>query len=193
MKKIPTIFARNYETDRLVRDEVTPGCEWVLAGEGIATPKWDGTCCMVRDGVLYRRHDRKRGKPAPEGWEPCEPEPDLVTGHWPGWVPVGDGPEDRWHREGFAKRAEERGGIDDGTYELIGPKVQGNPHDMRHGHWLVDHGGPPLAGNFRRTFDGIRSAVVAMEDFEGIVFHHPDGRMAKIKRRDFGLTWPVRS
>ena len=23
--------------------------------------------------------------------------------------------------------------------------------------------------------------------FEGIVFHHPDGRMAKIKLKDFGL------
>jgi len=24
-------------------------------------------------------------------------------------------------------------------------------------------------------------------DIEGLVFHHPDGRMAKIKKRDFGL------
>jgi hypothetical protein len=24
-------------------------------------------------------------------------------------------------------------------------------------------------------------------DIEGLVFHHPDGRMAKIKLRDFGL------
>ena len=28
-------------------------------------------------------------------------------------------------------------------------------------------------------------------DIEGIVWHHPDGRMAKIKRRDFGLSWPI--
>lgn len=25
------------------------------------------------------------------------------------------------------------------------------------------------------------------KDIEGLVFHHPDGRMAKIKKRDFGL------
>ena len=25
---------------------------------------------------------------------------------------------------------------------------------------------------------------------EGIVWHHPDGRMAKIKARDFGIQWP---
>jgi len=24
-------------------------------------------------------------------------------------------------------------------------------------------------------------------DIEGLVFHHPDGRMAKIKKRDFGF------
>jgi hypothetical protein len=26
-----------------------------------------------------------------------------------------------------------------------------------------------------------------MIDIEGLVFHHPDGRMAKIKLRDFGM------
>jgi hypothetical protein len=26
----------------------------------------------------------------------------------------------------------------------------------------------------------------AGQDMEGIVFHHPDGRKAKIKKRDFG-------
>ena len=25
---------------------------------------------------------------------------------------------------------------------------------------------------------------------EGIVWHHPDGRMVKIKRKDFGFKWP---
>ena len=25
---------------------------------------------------------------------------------------------------------------------------------------------------------------------EGIVWHHPNGRMAKVKRRDFGHPWP---
>jgi len=52
MQKIITVFQRNYDTDRLVRDEVVPGAEWVLAGEGIATRKWDGTCCMLREGKL---------------------------------------------------------------------------------------------------------------------------------------------
>ena len=43
MKKIISLFQRNYEGDRLVRDELVPGAEWVAAGEGVATRKWDGT------------------------------------------------------------------------------------------------------------------------------------------------------
>ena len=54
MRKIISLFQRNYDGDRLVRNEVVPGAEWVLAGEGIATRKYDGTCCMVRDGKLYK-------------------------------------------------------------------------------------------------------------------------------------------
>jgi len=41
-----------------------------------------------------------------------------------------------------------------------------------------------------RTFAQLR-AFLTMSRIEGIVFHHPDGRMAKIKRRDYGLPWPV--
>jgi hypothetical protein len=37
MKKIISLFARNYETDHLVRDEIVAGAEWVVAGEGFAT------------------------------------------------------------------------------------------------------------------------------------------------------------
>ena len=32
MKKIPSLFCRNYDGDRLVRDEIVPGSEWVAAG-----------------------------------------------------------------------------------------------------------------------------------------------------------------
>src|SRR5688572_32673379 len=100
MKKIISLFQRNYETDRLVRDEVTPGAEWVINGEGVATRKWDGTCCMIKEGVLYKRYDAKHGKTPPEGFLPAQ-EPDPVTGHWPGWLKVGNGKEDKYHREAF--------------------------------------------------------------------------------------------
>lgn len=40
MKKIISLFKRNYEGDHLVRDEIVEGAEWVIAGEGEATRKW---------------------------------------------------------------------------------------------------------------------------------------------------------
>ena len=43
-KKIPTLFKRVYTDGRVtgITDEVNPGLEWVLAGEGQATVKIDG-------------------------------------------------------------------------------------------------------------------------------------------------------
>lgn len=187
MKKIISLFQRNYDGDRLVRNEVVPGAEWVLAGEGVATRKFDGTCCMVRDSKLFKRYEVKPGGKAPENFEPAN-EVDENTGKQQGWVPVGDGPEDRWHREAFD------GGLDwhgepfhDGTYELLGPKIQGNPDHSKY-HALIRHGSVECypIGQPARDFDSIRD-YLASKDMEGIVWHHPDGRMVKIKAKDFGL------
>ena len=95
MKKIPTMFVRTPDR-RHITDQVTPGCEWVANGEGVATRKWDGTCCMIRDGKLYKRRDVRAGKPTPPDFEPVEH--DDVTGRTFGWMPVGDGPDDALHR-----------------------------------------------------------------------------------------------
>ena len=39
MKKIPTLFERQYENHKVVgiTDKVTPGCECILEGAGVAT------------------------------------------------------------------------------------------------------------------------------------------------------------
>lgn len=177
MQKIISLFQRNYDTDQLVRDEVVPGAEWVLAGEGTPTRKFDGTCCMVRDGRLYKRYDAKNGKKPPDGFEPAQ-DPDEVTGHWPGWLLIGDGPDDRWHREAFESNRQ----FDDGTYELCGPKVQGNPESFP-SHVLVRHGAEVLA-DVPRDYEGIKEWLSG-HSIEGIVWHNPDGRMVKIKRKDF--------
>jgi hypothetical protein len=190
MKKIVSLFQRNYDGDRLVRDEVVPGAEWVLAGEGVATRKLDGTCCMVQERRIYKRYDAKAGRTPPEGFLPAQ-EPDPVTGHWPGWVLVRDCPEDRWHLEAMGHWLTSGLPIQDGTYELVGPKIQGNPEKWpRHG--LVYHGGVGLVLDPQppRDFAGLR-AYLDGRDIEGVVWHHPDGRMVKIKGKDFGLKRPV--
>jgi hypothetical protein len=188
MKKIISLFQRNYDGDRLVRDEIVPGAEWVASGDGVATRKWDGTCCMVRGGKLYRRYDAKHGKAPPVGFEAAQ-DPDPNTGHWPGWLPVGDGPEDKYHREAFGAFGGEH--YADGTYELIGPKINGNPERMDK-HRLARHGTYEIP-NAPRTFNGLR-AWLDEQDIEGIVWHHSDGRMVKIKKKDFGLKrWTPKS
>ena len=180
MQKIISVFQRNYDGDRLIRDEVVPGAEWVLAGEGTPTRKFDGSCCMVKDSVLYKRYDAKKGKTPPAGFIPAQ-DPDPVSGHWPGWLKVGDGPEDKWFRYAFDAMIDTQ---KDGTYEACGPHFQGNPEDQPT-DLLIRHGQVEML-DVPRTFDGIRE-YLAGRDIEGIVFHHPDGRMAKVKKRDYGM------
>jgi hypothetical protein len=178
MKKIPTVFERDWNGDRSrVTSQVHPGCEWVIAGEGVATRKLDGTCCLVRDGKLYKRRELKATDTPPPSFE--LEDHDATTEKLVGWVPVGDSAEDRWHRAAYLEELDRL----DGTYELIGPKVQGNPENWT-GHQLIRHGSI-VEDDVPRTFEGLRDWL-GRQDIEGIVFHHPDGRMAKIKLRDFG-------
>lgn len=182
MQKIISLFQRNHAGDHLVCDEVVPGAAWVIAGEGVATRKWDGTCCLVRRGQLFRRYDAKHGRTPPAGFEPAQ-EADPVTGHWPGWVPVGDGPGDRWHREAFSQA------LADGTYELCGPKIGGNPERFCD-HVLLRHGAFTVEAP--RAYEALREWL-RTAGIEGVVWHHRDGRMVKIKARDFGLARVVAS
>lgn len=175
MHKIISLFQRNYDGDCLVRDGVVYGAEWVLAGEGIATRKWDGMAAMLRDGRLYKRYNFKKGKQPPPMFEPIQ-DPDPVTGYWPGWLPVGTGPEDKWFRDAPIN------GLPYGTYELCGPKIQGNAEHLMM-HILLPHG-KEILPNAPRTFTELRTWF-ADRDIEGIVWWHPDGRMVKIKKRDF--------
>ncbi len=178
MNKIPTMFERDWNGDRSrVLNQIHAGCEWVAAGEGIATRKIDGTCVMVRDGRLYKRRELRDGDVYPVGFEKVGY--DDETKKTVGWVPVGDGPEDKYHREAFNP------GTPDGTYELVGPKVQGNPEHYE-SNSLVSHQETGVFEDAPRTYEELKAWMVG-RDIEGIVFHHPDGRMAKIKLRDFGI------
>ena len=73
--------------------------------------------------------------------------------------------------------------LPDGTYELCGPKVQGNPEGFAV-HTLVCHGAMMLSDS-PRDYAGLRT-YLADGRIEGIVWHHSDGRMVKIKAKDFG-------
>jgi sulfur transfer complex TusBCD TusB component (DsrH family) len=55
---------------------------------------------------------------------------------------------------------------------------------------LVQHGSEVLH-DMPRTFEAIKEYLIA-RTIEGVVWHHPDGRMVKIKRRDFVKSGPKR-
>ena len=176
MQKITTLFVRD-ESQRghPVTDEVAPACLWVFIGDdrGVATVKLDGTNVRVHDGSLYKRQKPKDRDYDVASYVPCDRAD----------------PADRWAFEAFDACAPVNG-----IYELIGPKIQGNPY-RRCDHVLISVLPPDpslcnIDGDLSRSFHGIREYLTC-HDIEGIVFHRRDGQLAKIKRRDFGLVWPV--
>lgn len=190
MKKMPTLFQREFRPDggvlRVLR-VVTPGCEWVLTGEGVATEKVDGACCAIIGGRFYKRYDAKRGKAVPKNGIPCQEKPDPVTGHWPFWVPVDANlPEDKWFSAAIDNAQWARA---DGTYEAVGPHFQGNPYGLDF-DTLERHGRIKITGCYR-SYNGIKD-YLRNHEIEGIVFHRGNGEMCKIKRSDFGFQWPVK-
>ncbi len=186
MKKISTLFKKNPENLGLVINEINPENQWVFDGEGIATVKHDGTACAIIGGALYKRYDVKKGKSVPPDAIPCQ-EPDEITGHHPHWIPcMVNNPADVYHNEAFHKLCTHfKGNPPEGTYELCGPKIQGNP-EKYDDHNLIRHGAYAL-GPLEYSFDFIKEFLTHW-NIEGIVFHHKsDGRMCKIRKSDFGL------
>jgi len=182
MKKIPCLFKRDWsKKERPLLGEVLEGSEWVINGEGVATKKYDGTCCLIEKGIFYKRYTLKNGKKPPLDFVPAT-EVDKITGKQFGWRPVTV--KDKYHMEGLALLMHFDHCKKDGTYELCGPKVQGNPEKFSH-HILIKHG-VRILRRAPRDFNGLKK-YFTYNDMEGIVWHHPDGRMVKIKGVDFGI------
>lgn len=185
MRKIPTLFERDRETNlKYVKNVVHPGCEWVLAGEGEATRKYDGTCVMFDDIQWWARREIKPGKQPPSNFVAIET--DENTGKTVGWEPADQSGFARWLVEAVEGDAPPAGWTS-GTYELCGPKINGDPEHFTR-HVLIKHADaetfnlPP-----RLDFRCLQRSLTDLNRYghEGIVWHHPDGRMAKLKRRDF--------
>lgn len=201
MKKMKTVFVLDHDNDALATREIHPDAVWVFEEEGVVpTVKIDGTAAFFQNGQLYKRWDRKlkkqfarkakksKGSFVPEDWMfkdipegaiACEEQPDPITHHHPHWVIVGDGNEDAMFREAIENSDELENGA---TYELIGPKVQGNPHNVAQ-HILVKHG-DNVIDDLEMSYEGIYNWL-KNNNAEGIVFHGKDGKKAKVRRKDF--------
>jgi hypothetical protein len=182
MKKISTLYKKDPKDLGRVINEINPENQWVFDEPGIPTRKYDGTACAIINGELYKRYDVKKGRMVPIGAIPCD-DPDSITGHWPHWVKCDrNNPADKYHFEGFDYLYFK----DNGTYELCGEKVQGNPEKIK-GHGLIKHG-CTIIQITDLSFEGIKLYFSNPEnDIEGIVFHGKEGKMCKIRKSDFGI------
>lgn len=180
MKKIPTIFLRDYKLKCTpVTDDINPECQWVFDGEGIATRKIDGVNVKILNGLPMMRV-----KPASADYTEAEYTRTM---------------NDKYVLAAFASllplpyRSTDGYWLHDGVYEAYGEGIRGNAEKVEgyhmtrlasanndpcsFDHALVIHGVP-------RSYRGLMG-YFATHDIEGIVFHHRDGRMAKIKTKDF--------
>ncbi|MCI8795340.1 MAG: hypothetical protein HFG89_00585 [Dorea sp.] len=202
MKKILTLFERKYENHKVteVLPNITPGMEWVLSGEGVATVKFDGSCCAIIDGDLYKRYDAKKGRKVPEGAIKCQEEADSITGHLPCWVKCDrENPNDKWFWSAFDNYVLEysKNHLDtcelsspmsiilDGTYEAVGRHFRNNSYNMD-SDILIPHGKQEI--EVERSFEGIKR-YLSENYIEGIVFWKDGEPKCKIKRSDFGFEW----
>jgi len=196
MRKIPTIFIRNVEGK--VVDQWNYEAEWVRLGKGRATEKVDGTNVRVtvRAGEVVRlekrrnptQHQKQKGI-----------EPWYTDAHQ-------DDPNDKWIWAAVAhtKIIDDRNLYENPLYlageiilpdgewscEAIGPGINNNPYRLAN-NVLYPFSFAPIYLDAPREYDLLKryfphdSVLAPRCRMEGIVWHGQDGRMAKIKARDF--------
>ena len=195
MKKIPVMFKKQYdEKGRYIGviNEITSGCEAALDGRAVATVKYDGATCMIKDMYLFKRYDVKPVKKVPVGAIPCQDEADAVTGHFPVWVMCNnDNPADKWFLQAYTNYCIEASKNTpltflDGTYEAIGPHFQNNPYNLDR-DTLYKHGSETI-DIIDLSYEGIKQ-YLSDNYIEGIVFWYKGEPLCKIRRKDFGFWW----
>lgn len=186
MPKLQSPFVRKYVNGAyIVTDEIAPDYEWVFNDDTVtAQEKLHGTNVSVtiingQIQTVYNRENRI------DPWST-----DVIVD--------------------AVREAKGRGYIrlTDGQYfgEVIGPKLHGNPYKLDYHIWLpfdtyfAKHLTYKTWGKYPKDFatisawfkDGLMPLFYMSKHngdktgfVEGVVFHHPDGRMAKLRRDMF--------
>lgn len=186
MRKIPTIFDRNWDTDRKVNAKLAVDFDFEQA---IATEKIDGTNIRItmRQGTVVRVEKRRNPSKAQKQQGIQEP--------W--YLDASEfAKEDKWIFD--AVKNTDLSEVPNGEWsaEAFGKNVQGNPLKME-GNQVFLFSLPSWREKI--IFDHVPHEFGALKEFlftqksligndaliEGIVWHHPNGEMVKIKRKDF--------
>lgn len=133
---------------------------------------------MFDGAEWWARREVKPGKQAPENFQPVEH--DETTGKTVGWEPMSQSAFAKWHGAAWASAewpADHNGNPEGFDRHVL---IRHADAEQIQSGWYSDYEGKPGT-----TYDGLRSLLSKSFPFEGIVWHHPDGRMAKLKRRDF--------
>jgi hypothetical protein len=151
----------------------------------IVTAKFDGTCCYVKDGIIYARQDvKKHISNAPIGWFPTAGEEPDKGGHIIGFRPLDIKKGDKWHFMPIIKDDNSKAlfleykyeskkfkyivrpisYFNGKTLELVGPHVNGNKHQLDR-HAYIVHGSVNVNCNWSS-----HTSMKEWLDNEGIVY-----------------------
>lgn len=185
LKKIPTLFLRDPNDMSCVTTDINPDAAWLLETMAIPTVKKDGTniLVVVQDGSLIEVH--KRRNPTRE---------EKARGQEPDYTATDrDNSQDKHI---FASvDATNFATWPDGAWscEALGPKIQGGVESNVPALYPFSWAPEVIETGIAISYGTIK-AYLEKHEIEGIVWHEQTGekRMAKAKRKDFGLCWPVK-
>jgi hypothetical protein len=183
MKKIVTIFDRNWDGDKTVIDSFLVDRDILL--DAVATEKLDGMNVRVtiRNGTAVRLEKRRN--------------PDKIQKHKgiiePWYIDTAICAEDKWLNDALSHT--DLSQLPDGEFsgEAIGLNIQGNPLNLD-GNRIVffSLGQAPIFENVPTSYEELKAWLPAQKSkygnncgIEGIVWHLPNGEMFKIKTKDF--------
>ncbi len=194
MKKIPTLFLR--ENGRLT-NIINPAAEWIMTEPSVPYRKWDGTCVKFKNNMWFARREVKSNQTVPSGFQLEEHDP--ITKKSFGWVSIFNSSFLKYFKEAIELSPYENDlygtnyGFIPGSYELMGPKINGNPEKLDN-HRLMRHAASPVLGDLtlidynNNPFNQLKTALTALP-VEGVVWYGDEGKRVKLKRKDFdGIT-----
>jgi len=182
MPKLKSPFVRKeINGDYIVTDEIEEGYEWVFEDESVmAIEKLHGTnvSIQITDGIIVAIWNRTERIPFFNKGKQYIIK-GILESYSRGWTEF----------------------LSDGQHfgELIGEKVNGNPYKIKGNLWIPfetfgqKHLKYKCWGKYPKTFESIREWFKELMPLytsmkgdrggfvEGIVFTHPDGRMAKLR------------
>lgn len=186
MRKILTIFDRNWDSNRKVNEKLIVDFDFENA---IATEKLDGMNIRltIRNGQVVRVE--KRRNPSKDQKKIGIVDPWYVDA-------ISTASEDKWIFDAVENTDLTK--VPDGEWsaEAIGKNIQGNPLSLDGNQvfifslpeWrakITFDTVPFTFDELHKFFENQKSLIGNDVPIEGIVWHHPNGDMVKIKRKDF--------